>query len=67
MKRVKFRPSDFDNFLNDSYEEISILGLRFSPAKVLLECDPIAYRIYCQDFIDEMGKEDEEQDVYLAS
>jgi hypothetical protein len=65
MKRVKFIPNDFDQYLNDNYEEITILGITFSPAKVLLECDPIAYRIYCQDFIDEM--EDEEEDVYLAS
>lgn len=58
MERVKFKPNDFDQFLNDRYEEITILGMTFSPAKVLLECDPVAYRIYCQDFIDET-EEDE--------
>jgi hypothetical protein len=57
MKRVKFIPNDFDQYLNDTYDEITILGITFSPAKVLLECDPIAYRVYCQDFIDEMEKE----------
>ena len=61
MERVKFKPNDFDQFLNDTYDEISILGITFSPAKVLLECDPIAYRIYCQDFIDEMEKENNEE------
>jgi len=66
MKRVKLIPNDFDQFLNDNYEEITILGITFSPAKVLLECDPIAYRIYCQDFIDEMEK-GEDGDVHLAS
>jgi hypothetical protein len=59
MERVKFKPSDFDQFLNDSYEEITILGMTFSPAKVLLECDPIAYRIYCQDFTDEMENQND--------
>jgi len=61
MKRVKFIPNDFDTYLNDNYEEITILGITFSPAKVLLECDPIAYRVYCQDFIDEMEREKNEQ------
>ena len=61
MERIKFKPNDFDQFLNDTYDEISILGITFSPAKVLLECDPIAYRIYCQDFIDEMEKENNEE------
>jgi hypothetical protein len=60
MERVKFKPNDFDTYLNDTYEEVSILGMNFSPAKILLECDPIAYRIYCQDFIDEMEKENNE-------
>jgi hypothetical protein len=60
VRRVKFKPNDFDQFLNDTYEEITILGITFSPAKVLLECDPIAYRIYCQDFIDEQEKENNE-------
>jgi hypothetical protein len=60
MERIKFRPNDFDQFLNDTYDEITILGLTFSPAKVLLECDPIAYRIYCQDFIDAHEKENNE-------
>jgi hypothetical protein len=63
MKRVKFIPNDFDQYLNDTYDEITILGITFSPAKVLLECDPIAYRIYCQDFIDEMEKEKNEQAI----
>ena len=59
MERVKFKPNDFDQFLNDSYDEITILGITFSPAKVLLECDHIAYSIYCQDFIDEMENEND--------
>jgi hypothetical protein len=63
MKRVKFIPNDFDQYLNDTYDEITILGITFSPAKVLLECDPIAYRVYCQDFIDEMEKEKNEQAI----
>lgn len=60
MRRVKFIPNDFDQYLNDTYEEITIMGITFSPAKVLRECDPIAYRVYCQDFIDEMEKENNE-------
>jgi hypothetical protein len=56
MEKIKIVPNDFDNFLNESYPEYKILGLEFSPAKILFECDPVAYRIYCQDFIDEMEK-----------
>jgi hypothetical protein len=42
----------FNDFLDESFDEITILGLRYSPSVVLRECDPIAYRIYSQDFID---------------
>lgn len=57
MEKVKITPNDFDNYLNDTYKEAKILGLEFAPSQILFECDPIAYRIYCQDFIDEMEKE----------
>jgi hypothetical protein len=43
---------NFDDFVNETEDEISILGLQFEPARVLREADPVAYRenflAYCQ-------------------
>jgi hypothetical protein len=57
MERVKYIPNEFEQYLNDVYDEIEILGMTFTPARILRDCDPIAYRIYLQDFTDEMEKE----------
>ena len=60
MERVKYIPNEFEQYLNDVYDEITILGITFSAARILKECDPIAYRIYLQDFTDHLEKENNE-------
>ena len=55
----------FDEMLNDVYPEYSMGWATFTPAQILKECDPIAYRIALSEFEDFGNEEDEE--VYLAS
>jgi hypothetical protein len=43
----------FDEMLNELYPEYTIAGITITPAKILFECDPIAYRIALSEFEDE--------------
>ena len=36
--------SEFDDFLDESYDEVNICGLTYSASQALKECDPVAYR-----------------------
>ena len=47
---------DFDNMIDESHEEVTIAGIKFSPSEVLKECDPVGYRVYCVDYVGEMDK-----------
>jgi hypothetical protein len=40
----------FDEYLNDCHDPVVIAGILFYPADILKECDPIAYRVYLNDF-----------------
>jgi hypothetical protein len=40
----------FDEYLNDSHDPVMIAGILFYPADILKECDPIAYRVFLNDF-----------------
>jgi hypothetical protein len=40
----------YDDILNDSYGEIKLGYLTFSPADIIKNCDPIAYRVGLSDF-----------------
>ena len=44
--------SAYDDMLDEVYEWPTIAGLSFSPAAILRECDPIAYRTYFNDWAD---------------
>ena len=44
----------FDEYLNDCHDPVVIAGILFYPADILKECDPIAYRVYLNDFESEM-------------
>jgi hypothetical protein len=60
----------FDEMLNEVYPEYSMGWVSFTPAQILKECDPIAYRIALsefEDFFQEEEKEEDGDDVYLAS
>jgi hypothetical protein len=47
------RADRFDEMLNDSYPEYSFGWVKFTPAQILLNCDPIAYRIALSEFEEE--------------
>jgi hypothetical protein len=40
----------FDEYINDSHDPVMIAGILFYPADILKECDPIAYRVFLNDF-----------------
>jgi hypothetical protein len=51
------RVPEFDEYLDMEYQEVSIAGLSFYPSQVLYACDPTAYRIYAQDYLDLLEEE----------
>ena len=53
------RVDKFDEFLDEAYEPVSIVGLTYYPSQVLFACDPIAYRIYSNDYLSELGEDEE--------
>lgn len=42
----------FDEMLDECYEVVKIGYLTFYPSQILKECDPIAYQIGVQEYID---------------
>jgi hypothetical protein len=53
------RIDQFDEFLDETYLPVSIVGLTFYPSQVLFACDPVAYRIYGNDYLSEIEEEAE--------
>lgn len=49
------RHENFDNWLNELYEPVSIGDLKFYAADIIAKCDPTAYRIWATDWNDEQG------------
>lgn len=43
----------FDEMLDEMYEPYEIAGVTLSPSKVLKDCDPIAYHIAFNDWVDQ--------------
>lgn len=41
-----------DDFLNESYAEVTIFGCSFDPADILFKLDPVAYRCLALDLED---------------
>jgi hypothetical protein len=60
------RADRFDEMLNDCYPEYSMGWVSFTPAQILFNCDPIAYRIALSEYED-FFPEEEEEEAYLAS
>ncbi len=54
------RADRFDEMLNDSYPEYSMGWVSFTPAQILFNCDPIAYRIALSEFEDLEDEENEQ-------
>ena len=46
------RNEAFDEFLNECYGTITIAGMTYHAGDILLECDPIAYRVTFNDWTD---------------
>lgn len=42
----------FDDMLDDTIDLIDIMGMKYTPSNVLKECDPIAYRVTFNDWLD---------------
>lgn len=42
--------SDFDEFLDDTEESVTVFGMEFYPSDILKNCDPIAYRCAKSDY-----------------
>jgi hypothetical protein len=45
----------FNNYINEKYGEISISGYSFFPSRILLVCNPVAYRVELQRFMRAKG------------
>jgi len=62
LRYFEIDPEDYeeqyDDFLNDN-GEVDILGMKFDPARVLKELDPIAYRVGLNDYVDGLDVEDD--------
>lgn len=42
----------FDEYLDELQEPVTILGMTYALSKVLKECDPIAYRVTFNEWVD---------------
>lgn len=51
MSEKEERHDIVDDYLNEAYEEVTILGCTFSPADILYELDPTAYRCLAADLV----------------
>lgn len=43
--------ADYDDLLDDGYEEVRIGNCAFSASQILKNCDPIAYKLGIDDFV----------------
>ena len=57
----------FDEMLDETYPEFKIGYSTFYPSQILANCDPIAYQISVDEYIDFLQEqEDEEWFIYLS-
>lgn len=47
----------FEASLDDTYPEVTICGITFSPSRVLREMDPIGFQVSMSDYADNMDIE----------
>lgn len=48
--KYEISESDFDEFLDDVEQSVSVCGMVFYPSDILKSCDPIAYRCAKSDY-----------------
>lgn len=58
MSTKETRHDIVDDYLNEAHEEVVICGCTFSPADILFELDPIAYRCLAADLVDDDADEE---------
>jgi len=51
---------EYDEMLDECFEPVALGSLTFNPSDVLFNCDPLAYRIGLDEYVDSM--EDDEDD-----
>jgi len=56
--------ASFDDILDNTNPEVTILGITFSPSYILRELDPIAYECSCNDYASNMDIETVDEDEY---
>jgi len=49
-ERELYTIEDFNSMIDETHEEIKIMGIRFSPSRILEEADPTAHRVYFNDY-----------------
>lgn len=49
----------FDDMFNDYYEPVRFGDLTYDPAYVLRCCDPVAYQMAVQEYLDGLEEEEE--------
>ena len=52
---------NYDDELDETYQDYEIMGLSFSASQVLKECDPVAYRCGMNDLVDSELREANQQ------
>lgn len=55
MSRIKGLMEDFDYYFDDIHGDIVIAGITFSPADILKNMDPVAYREEFNSFLDNLN------------
>ena len=53
--------SDFDSYLDDTEETVTVCGMTFYPSNVLKSCDPIAYCCAKSDYESSIDLDDVEE------
>lgn len=51
--------SDFDEYLNNEYEVVNILGMEFLPSEILFQIEPESYRALLEEFFNRDRTADE--------
>lgn len=44
----------FAEIIDETYEEVQIMGLNFSPSEIVRKLDPVAFRCYMNDSISDL-------------
>ena len=57
---LAFAPNSvFDEYLDDQFETVSILGVEFLPSDVLFQLEPESYQAYLEEFLGQDWTADE--------